>query len=455
MMTHLLKTLLLAVVLVVVGGCGSGPAPDAGKNEGTPPLGDRALTIAWAEWVPSRVLKEMADEWGKNNNVEIRTAFYQWPKYQEKVYAAFASKSAAYDIIVGDSQWLGKGAVEGHYLELTDFLKKENLTADIEPAALRAFCEYPPYSEQYYAAPCEMDACGWAYRKDLFEDAKEKEAFKGKYNRELAVPKTWQELRDIAEFFTRPDQKLYGVAMFTDCGQYDAVTMGFEQVMWAWGAAYCDKDFKVEGVLNSKKGVEALEFYKELATKFMPPDSGNYYHRECLNAYMSGQVAMMTNFFALMPPLTDAKQCKYAAQTGYFAMPAGPGGEAFASLGGQGMSVSRYAQPRKQELAKKFIKWFLQTDNQKKWASHCGCFSASVSAYKDLSVRGAAPFNTAFTDSLPLLRDFYNTPEYAELLESCQKHWNAAIIGKETPKEAMDAIAKEHTEILKKAGALK
>lgn len=449
MVARAFQALLIGIVLAGLSSC-SGPTPPPP----TPSAGGAALTIAWADWAPSQVLKEMAMEWGRKNNVTVTFSFYPWPEYGGKVYAAFSARKPTYDIIIGDSQWLGKGTMEGHYLDLTDWMTKDVNLEDIEPAALYAFCGYPLGTKQYFAAPCEMDACGWAYRKDLFEDAKEKEAFKAKYNRELAVPKTWQELRDIAEFFNRPDQKMYGLAMFTDSGQYDAVTMGFEQLLWAWGGSYCDSSFKVDGVLNSKEGVQALEFYKDLA-KFMPPDSTHFYHKECLNAFTNGQVAMSMNFFALMPPLTDAKQNKHAAQTGYFAMPAGPSGKAFASLGGQAFSICRYTNPDRQALAKKFIKWFLETDNQKRWAMHSGCFSANTKAIQDPAVRTAAPFNQAFMDSLPLLRDFYNTPEYAELLEACQKHWNAAVTGKESPQESMDALAKEHTELLKKAGALK
>ncbi len=49
-----------------------------------------------------------------------------------------------------------------------------------------------------------QDAYGLTYRKDLFEDPKEKEAFKAKYGRDLAVPQTYQEAKEVAEFFTVP-----------------------------------------------------------------------------------------------------------------------------------------------------------------------------------------------------------------------------------------------------------
>ncbi len=69
--------------------------------------------------------------------------------------------------------------------------------------------------------------------------------------------------------------------------------------------------------------------------------------------------------------------------------------------------------------------------------------------------KNATPYNQQFAESAPLLRDFYNNPAYAELLQSTQKHWNAAVTGQETPQAAMDAVAKEHTDALTKAGLLK
>lgn len=436
-----------AALLLALAGCGDGAKPAGNVPAAGKPK--PSLSIVWAQWAPADVLKQMAEEWGKANNVEIKCTFFPWTEYQEKLYAEFNSSGTKYDIAIGDSQWIGKGATEGHFLEITDWLKGVPNLSEIDPVALKAYCEYPFGSGRYYAAPCEIDGTGFAYRKDLFEDPKEKDAFKAKHKRELAAPKTWAELKDIAEFFQRPEKKQYGIALFTDDGQYDAITMGFMQVLWAWGGSFCDPTFKVEGVLNSKEGVDALQFYKELC-QFTPPDGTEFYHDQCRNAFTSGQVAMSMHYFALMPPLANEKSNPLAKSTGYFAVPAGPGGR-FASLGGGGISIMKKSAPEKQELAKQFMQWFLTTENQKKWGSRPGCFSANSKANSDPAVFNAAPFNTAYIESLPLLRDFYNTPEFGDLLKSCQAHWHAAITGNESPKDAMDLLAKEHTKILQEA----
>ena len=51
------------------------------------------------------------------------------------------------------------------------------------------------------------------YRSDLLADPKEKEGFKAKYGYDLAPAADWKQYHDIAEWFTRPDQRLYGTAL--------------------------------------------------------------------------------------------------------------------------------------------------------------------------------------------------------------------------------------------------
>jgi ABC-type glycerol-3-phosphate transport system substrate-binding protein len=90
------------------------------------------------------------------------------------------------------------------------------------------YSEYPKGSGRYWAVPLEADAIGWAYRKDWFEDPSEMKAFKEKYGYDLAPPKTWMQLRDIAEFFYRPhaNPSRYGIAIYTE-QHGDGLIMGF------------------------------------------------------------------------------------------------------------------------------------------------------------------------------------------------------------------------------------
>ena len=185
------------------------------------------LTILWAEWDPANYLQELVKDYEKQTGVKVKVETVPWPDFQTKAFTEFNAKGDAYDLVVGDSQWLGAGSTGGHYVDLTDFFEKYDVAKSMAAATVAGYAEYPPGSKKYWAIPLEGDANGWAYRKDWFEDPKEKAAFKAKYDYDLDVPKDYTQLRDIAEFFHRPNEKRYGVALYTD-NTYDALAMGVE-----------------------------------------------------------------------------------------------------------------------------------------------------------------------------------------------------------------------------------
>lgn len=155
--------------------------------------------------------------------------------------------------MIGDSQWIGRGATKGLYVELTDWLPLATDMSKIHPRAARYLCEYPPDSGRFFAAPCETDAIGFVYRKDWFEDDREKAAFKQKYGRALTTPNTWADFQDIAQFFYRPESKKYGCALLTGRG-YDSLTMGFQMFMWGFGGSWGDaKTFQIDGHVTNPR----------------------------------------------------------------------------------------------------------------------------------------------------------------------------------------------------------
>jgi len=434
--------LLAGSMLVFAGG---------GKEKGAAPREKGAITIFWAEWDPANYLQELCNIFTEETGIVANVETTPWGDFQTKTFNEFAAHGDAYDIVVGDSQWLGRGATQGHYVELTDWIKEHGVDKSMAQATIVAYAEYPKGSKKYWAVPVEGDACGWSYRKDKFEDPKEKAAFKAKYGYELDVPETWDQLRDIAEFFYRPDDNFYGVAIYTQ-KDYDAITMGVENVLWAWGADLGDYDtYKVEGIINSQAGIDALKFYGELY-KFCPPDWGNAFFMDNNQAITEGLVAMSMNYFAFFPALANPEMNKYADVTGYFSMPKGPVARV-AALGGQGASVISYS--KKQDLAFKWLEWFVKPENQAKWG-RLGGYTCDLNTLQSEEFLNMTPYNRAFQETMQMVKDFWAVPEYAELLESCQRYWHEyAVAGSISAKEAMDGIAKEWTAIFEKGGYYK
>merc|ERR1711964_928306 len=80
-----------------------------------------------------------------------------WPNFQEKVFISFSGRSELYDIVIGDSQWLGVNSKGGHYIKLTDWINRNIEVSEIYGPAMTAFAEYPKGSSEYWALPAEVN----------------------------------------------------------------------------------------------------------------------------------------------------------------------------------------------------------------------------------------------------------------------------------------------------------
>jgi multiple sugar transport system substrate-binding protein len=435
---------LVAMVLALFGiGAATAAPTDRAVTE---------LTIFWAQWPPADYLQEMGNRYEAETGIKVNVIQEPWGSFYDRMSAEWAAKGDAYDMVVGDSQWLGQGAEQGHYMELTDFMKSNGIDQTVTPATLKYYGEFPANSGRYWAYPTEGDAVGWAYRKDRLEDPAEMEAFEAKYGYPLAVPETWQQLRDIAEFFTRPDENVYGVGVYTQ-KDYDGMIMGYENVMFSWGVDWQDENSQVLGVVNSDKAVEALEFYKELYS-FAPPGTANAFYTEMNSVFINGQATMVMNYFAFLPDLLNAEKNPYADATGFFSGPAGPYGDRYVALGGQGMSVLNYISDERKQASLDFIKWFSSDEVQQQWAD-VGGYTCNIGVLESEEFLNNTPYNRAFAESMTFVKDFWNIPAYGELLEIAQRYTNGYVVGGVgTAKENLDNMAVEQHEVLVEAGVL-
>ena len=440
-------SLLILVVMVVAlafGVGGATAAPEARQVD--------EITILWAEWDPANFLQEMGNRYEAETGIKVNVIQEPWGSFYNVMSAEWAAQGDAYDMVVGDSQWIGQGVTQGHYMELTDFFAETGITESVTPATLQFYGEYPAASGSYWAYPTEGDAVGWAYRKDLFEDADNMAAFEETYGYPLAPPATWYELYDIAEFFTRPDENLYGVGVYTQI-DYDGLIMGYENVMFSWGVDWQDDANEVLGVVNSPEAAEALEFYRDLY-QFAPPGTNNAFFAEMNDVFINGQAAMIMNYFAFFPALDNPGVNPFAEVTGYFAGPEGPYGDRYVALGGQGMSVLSYISDERQQAALDFISWFAQEEVQMQWAD-VGGYTCNIAVLESDEFLTNTPYNPAFAASMTFVKDFWNIPEFGQLLEPAQRNLHAYVVGGEgTAQEALDAVAIEQYEILLEAGVL-
>ena len=412
------------------------------------------LTLCWAAWDPANALVQLSKDFEASSGHTMKFEFVPWPNFADRMQNELNSGGKLCDLLIGDSQWIGGGAENGHYVKLNAFFDAEGISMDdFLPATVYAYSTWPKGTPNYWALPAMGDANGWFYRKDWFSKPELQAEFKQKYGRDLAAPKTQLELKDIAEFFQGRDvdgKTVYGTAIFTERGS-EGITMGVTGALYAWGFKYDEPagSYKMEGVVNSADAVEALEFYKALYKCCTPPGYTDSYMQEGLDAFKSGQVAMAMNWFAFFPGLYKDPVVG-GDKIGFFV---NPGQKVEAStLGGQGISVVSYSDHK--DAALEYIKWFAQPDVQKKWWS-LGGYAVHNAVVQDPGFIDSQPFAGDFLKAMDGVQDFWQEPAYAELLLAMQKRMHDYIVADVgTAQEALDKLIEDWTEVFEDEGKL-
>ena len=413
----------------------------------------KSITLGWAAWDPANALQELTKEFTAETGIDVNFEFVPWPNFADRMLNELNNKGKTFDLLIGDSQWIGSGAVYGHYVKLNDFFDKEGISMkDFSPATVYAYSTWPKGSENYYALPAMGDALAWAYRKDWFDRPELKSEFKKKHGYDLGVPANWNQLHDMCSFFQGREidgQKRYGAAINTERGS-EGITMGVTAAMYAWGMEYenPNKPYDMEGYFNSPQAVEAVEFYRKLYEDCAPPGHSDAYMVANLDAYKSGQVAFQMNWYAFWPGVS--KEDSDGRVSGFFANP--KQNVAAATLGGQGISVVKYSD--KQDLALEYIKWFARPDVQQKWWD-LGGYSCHNDVLDSPSFPTSTVYAQGFLDSMGIVKDFWQEPTFVELMLPMQEAIHDYVVnGKGTAKGALDKIIEEWVEVFEADGKL-
>jgi len=440
------------ILSLILSACAPQPAEPAAQEPAAQPESNVELTVFWHQGGLGDYLVDIAKEYTAETGVVVRGDFVPYgPQWHDKIAADFAAHSSSVDLTVFDSQSMSEFASGGHVVLLNDLIAKSDKIklSDFDKQALATYAEYPEGSGNIFALPVNQDTMGLVYRTDLFEDPKEKEAFKAKYAYELAVPETYAQLRDIAEFFTRPDQNLYGIATYGS-RDYDAVTSPFDGVLWSYGGElWNSQTFQADGYINSEASVAACNYYVDLF-KYGPPGMSGWFYDEVNNAVHQGLVAMGINWYYFFHTHADPKSNPdYYDKVAFANLPGatGPDGKfrQFESVGGQGLGISKYS--KNVDEAWKFVEWFMTRPIQEKWLA-VGAQTGRTDILTSPDYVQANTFNQFFPVAMSRAKDYWHLAEYPQLLDIYQKNMSLAVSGEMDCKTALDNTAKEQQPIL-------
>jgi multiple sugar transport system substrate-binding protein len=396
------------------------------------------LSIVWFAWPPCDLLTSLVADYEDANVTVSCVPLGQW---HDQIFADFAARGGA-DLPILDSQFMGEAVAGNHVVNLTEWIQSNLPLDDYNQTALNYYAEVPVGSGELYSVPVITDTRMLVYRQDLFEDADVQAAYMEATGAELGVPETWSELLQIAQFFKETDFIDNGYASHW-INDGDLVQTAWNHILWSFGGELWDAaTYQVEGVLNNDVGVQAVEFGQQLV-EAGPVGVSGFGFDETVGTICNGSTAMIEIWYGFGGAFTDPATCGTADGLGFAVVPGEV--EHFISLGGQGMSVSSYSP--NQEAALAFIAWLQSDEVQTRWVEGGG-FPGRNSILQSDAFLNAAPYNPTFAEAFGFVKDFWNIPEYNQLLSVQGEYLNLAVSGQMDAREALDEIAAEQQEIL-------
>ncbi len=411
------KWLLIVLALgAAFGGVGAGVATAA----------DKVVRWASSDFV-SQTVAPLVQQF-ERENPGIKIEFVQVPRPgsdQRSRYVTFlAAQTADIDIYTIDIVWPAEFASAGWARPLDDFFSRSErekfLDAPMKGVTVKG---------KVYAVPFYTDAGMLYYRRDLLE----KEGLK--------PPKTWSELVNSAKIL----QQKYGVYGYAgEIAQYSGLPCTLLEFFTANGAEFIDDDGRV--VINSPKGVEALQFLHDLVYKYKVTPEGmtTFKEEDARPLFQEGKVAFQRNWNYAWANF-DAPSSKVKGLYGVIPFPAGKG-KPSATLGGWNLMISRFS--KQPELAWKVIDFMTSLPSQKYLATEASLLPTRKAMYSDADLLKKAPYIKDMYEIFKAAVPRPVSPFWSQLSGVIEIEVHKALTNQQTPKEALDKAAVEMEKIL-------
>ena len=220
---------------------------------------------------------------------------------------------------------------------LDSYIEKEG--EDYKKNFYSTLWNYNSYDGQIYGLPVGFTTHCVYYNKDLFEKAGVEEPKDGW---------TWEDLEEKAKKINEATGvKGFSFSMKPD--PYD-----YEMYLWSNGTAYCDKEGKMEGYVNSDKALETYKMFQDMAKDgyaVATEKSGS-------DEFESGQTAMFVYGAWAVKKYTEA-----GVNFGLAKLPSFGTEKSASILSSSGVAIAK--SNKNKEAAWEFVKYWTDEENNK------------------------------------------------------------------------------------------
>ena len=323
-----IKLAMLGMTAVLFGLTACGNKQEAASKEGK-------TTIRFASWDTADDVdaqQKMVDKFNEEHpDIQVVLEAYG-SDFDTKISASMGSGDAP-DVMY---MWNYPEYHEG--LEpLDSYIEKEG--EEYKKNFYSTLWNYNSYDGQIYGLPVGFTTHCVYYNKDLFEKAGVEEPKDGW---------TWEDLEEKAKKINEATGvKGFSFSMKPD--PYD-----YEMYLWSNGTAYCDKEGKMEGYINSDKALETYKMFQDMAKDgyaVATEKSGS-------DEFESGQTAMFVYGAWAVKKYTEA-----GVNFGLAKLPSFGTEKSASILSSSGVAIAKSSKNK--EAAWEFVKYWTDEENNK------------------------------------------------------------------------------------------
>ena len=410
---------------------------------------DTTLTIATVNNPDMVVMQKYSAEYEKQAGVKLKWLVLDENTLRQRVTTDISTKGGQFDVItIG----LYETPIWGKAKWLVPFenMDKAYDVDDILPTVREGLS----YEGKLYSVPFYAESSMTFYRRDLFEKAG------------LTMPDqpTWPQIKDFAAKLDDKAGDVHGICIrgLPGWGENMALLGLMGNV---WGGQYFKEDWH-SGV-NSPEWKGAVSFYVDLANKYGPPGVVGNGFNENLALMAEGKCAMWNDATVAAGVLFDPKRSKVADKIGFAQNPIEKWNKGGSWLWAWSLGIP--TSSKQPDEAKKFIEWATSKDYINMIGEKEGWVTippgTRQSTYENAEYLKAAPFAKPTLKAIEESKmvddtmhpkpyvgiNFAVIPETQAINNFTGQQIAAALTGKMSVDQAMDAAAVNSDRVLEKA----
>ena len=377
-----------------------------------------ALFMAQAAYSEADV-RAMTEGFEKANpDIKVNLEFVPYEGLRDKTL--LAQGSGGYDVVLFDVIWPAEFATNHVLMDVTDRVTPE-MNKGIFPGAWTTV----DYQGRKYGLPWILDTKYLFYNKDILAKAGI-----------ASPPKTWAELVQDAK--TIKEKGILQQPIAWSWAQAEAAVCDYATLVDAYGGKFLDDHGKPS--FQTGGGLQALQYMAQTVKDGITnPNSKEFLEEDVRKVFQNGEAAFALNWTYMYAQANDPKESKVAGKVGVAPAP-GVEGVTTASAVNGSMALGITATSKHPEEAWKYLVYMTSQPVQNAYAKLS--LPVWASSYDDAAVtKGQEELIAAAKVSLPLMFPRPTTPHYQELSNALQVAIQQAVLGTESPENALKTAA--------------